>query len=308
MKTNSRFLFAAGIALAMAFTFGCFDNNDDDDPSSPSSPSGSEQSYSYCITAVGCLEGPFTTNTCNGQLSNNCPNGGNGSSSSVTGGSSFSDGGGSSFTYNGKTYSIVKIGYQTWMAENLNYNVSGSKCYGEDGQDLNGYTQVYTTLSPAEIEANCTKYGRLYDWATAMALPDNCNNNSCSSQISAKHRGICPNDWHIPNNVEWDALMTAVGGSSTAGTKLKTTSGWSDGGNGTDFYGFSALPGGYGKYNGTFSRIGTDGAWWSSSDEVSDDSLWEIAYILYLNQYEDAATKDIDGKSYLHSIRCIKDD
>jgi len=58
------------------------------------------------------------------------------------------------------------------MAENLNYNVSGSECYEDD--------------------PNCAKYGRLYNWATAMALPSDCNSKSCASQISEKHKGICP--------------------------------------------------------------------------------------------------------------------
>jgi len=50
---------------------------------------GNETSYDYCITASGCLPGPFTASTCTGQLSNSCPNG----SSPSVGGSSSSGGG-----------------------------------------------------------------------------------------------------------------------------------------------------------------------------------------------------------------------
>jgi hypothetical protein len=99
----------------------------------------------------------------------------------------------------GKTYKTVNIGEQVWMAENLNYNASGSVCYNYD-------------------PSNCDKYGRLYNWATAKI--------------------VCPAGWHLPSDAEWDALMTAVGGSSIAGTKLKSRNGWNNNGNGTDESGF----------------------------------------------------------------------
>ena len=98
-------------------------------------------------------------------------------------------------TRNNKTYKAVAIGTQTWMAENLNYDTSDSKCYNND-------------------PANCEIYGRLYNWSTAST--------------------VCPTGWHIPSDAEWDVLITAVGGSSTAGTKLKVASGWSNNCNGTD--------------------------------------------------------------------------
>ena len=133
----------------------------------------------------------------------------------------------------------VAIGEQTWMGKNLDVAAEGSKCYDDDPE-------------------NCEKYGRLYDWATAMALDPSCNSVSCAGQVQAKHRGLCPAGWHIPTDADWDALMTAVGGSSTAGTKLKSASGWGSGGVvGTDEYNFSALPGGYGYSSGNFYDAGS---------------------------------------------------
>jgi len=93
----------------------------------------------------------------------------------------------------------VKIGDQVWMKENLNCNVGGSKCYGEGGEIYDSEINQYFTISNSEIQANCDKYGRLYDWVTAMALPDSCIYSSCHSQIKQKHRGICPSGWHIPS-------------------------------------------------------------------------------------------------------------
>jgi uncharacterized protein (TIGR02145 family) len=114
-----------------------------------------------------------------------------------------------------KKYSTVKIGEQTWMAENLNYSAKG-KCYDDK-------------------PANCTKYGRLYDWVTAMALPSSCdnkNNKPCAEKVKAKHAGICPKGWHIPSNEEWDKLIDYVendkGCTGCAGKFLKSKEGWND--------------------------------------------------------------------------------
>ena len=127
----------------------------------------------------------------------------------------------------GKKYKTVKIGEQTWMAENLNFNASGSVCYDNE-------------------PANCEKYGRLYNWNVAMSA--------------------CPSGWHLPNDAEWNALERAVGGSSVAGTHLKAKNGWNQNGYGLDTYGFAALPGGYGYSNGNFGYVGDIGFWWSATE------------------------------------------
>ena len=176
-------------------------------------------------------------------------------------------------------FRTVTIGTQTWMAENLNCNVGGSKCYD-----------------------NCAKYGRLYDWSTAMALPASCNSGDCSSQIQSKHRGICPAGWHIPSDVEWDVLVKFAGGSSTAGTKLKATSGWYDDENGTDDYGFSALPGGYGNSGGSFNDVGYNGNWWSSTEGSAFS-----AYSRNMYNYNSKVRRYDGLKSYLYSVRCLQD-
>jgi len=67
----------------------------------------------------------------------------------------------------GKVYKTVKIGELVWFAENLNYEAKGSRCYGEGGKVDRRF---HNTLLPAEIQANCDKYGRLYDWYMAMKV------------------------------------------------------------------------------------------------------------------------------------------
>jgi uncharacterized protein (TIGR02145 family) len=163
----------------------------------------------------------------------------------------------------GKKYKAVKIGRQTWMAENLNYVASGSKCY----ENNSGY---------------CAKYGRLYDWNTAMRA--------------------CPYGWHLPSNAEWDVLMAAVDGKETAGKKLKAKSGWYGNGNGTDEFGFSALPGGFGYSVGSFNNVGYNGDWWSASENGSDG-----AYGRYMDYDGDRAIWDDFSKNYLFSVRCVQD-
>jgi uncharacterized protein (TIGR02145 family) len=169
------------------------------------------------------------------------------------------------------------------MAENLNYNASGSKCG-------NG-----SSLSDANT-ATCDAYGRLYHWSTAM------NNSASSSATPSGVRGVCPEGWHIPSDSEWDVLMTAVGGSSTAGTKLKATSGWNSNGNGTDDFGFAALPGGYGGSGGGFIDAGNYGGWWSSTEDYAGYAYYRYMYYYY----EDVRRYNIN-KTDLHSVRCLQD-
>jgi uncharacterized protein (TIGR02145 family) len=206
-------------------------------------------------------------------------NSGGGSSSSSSG------------TVGGRT---VTIGDQTWMAENLNYDVIGSKCYYDS-------------------DTFCSVFGRLYDWAMAMDLPSSCNSSSCASQIQPKHRGICPDGWHIPSIAEWDKLLRYVDGTSgtdspyinregTAAKKLKATNRWLGNGNGTDDYGFAALPGGYG-YSLGFSDAGYEGFWWTTDENDNSNAYFQRMY-----DDRDYSYGMDNDKSLLHSVRCIKDD
>jgi len=190
----------------------------------------------------------------------------------------------------GKTYRTVKIGEQVWMAENLAFNAKGSKCYGEGAIVVKkfgegGVPVATKTLSDKEIQKHCKKYGRLYKWKTAMKA--------------------CPKGWHLPSNKEWEALLRFVGGDEIAGKKLKAKRGWSKSGNGTDEYGFSALPGGFQHPdNGFFFRAGLCGYWWSSyefSDEDGDNACGQGMC------QGDMVWYRYDEQSYLLSVRCIKD-
>jgi uncharacterized protein (TIGR02145 family) len=181
--------------------------------------------------------------------------------------------GGSTFTdaRDKKVYITVKIGDQTWMAQNLDYADKDSKCYDN-------------------FEDNCKKYGRLYSWATALKA--------------------CPVSWHLPSDIEWKKLMDFADDKNAinAAKKLKTISGWSDlkgnSSNGTEDYGFSALPGGYYRSNpGEFLGFMKEGRWWSSEDlDQVNDATYQSISQNSMGQY-------IQGKKTdLLSIRCVQGD
>jgi uncharacterized protein (TIGR02145 family) len=193
----------------------------------------------------------------------------------------------------GKAYETAVIGTQEWMAENLNYNVSGSKCYGE-GDRAEDYDGKIIILSESEIQANCDEYGRLYDWSTALT--------------------VCPSGWHLPSNDEWKTLVEYVG--IYAGTKLKAESGWyklsSTGAdrNGTDIYGFAALPGGFCCESSIFRRVGRSGYWWAADERINptNGNAGNSAYEWIIQGFETYVSKETELKSVgFLSVRCVKD-
>jgi len=151
-----------------------------------------------------------------------------------------------------KAYKTVKIGEQTWMAENLNYNAQNSKCYDNKN-------------------SNCAKYGRLYDWTQALEA--------------------CPAGWHLPSDDEWTKLENAVGGRHTAGKKLKSKTGWNNNGNGTDGNGFTALPGGS-YNGGFFTDIGNYGYWWSATERNARNAGYRyMIYLSEFVSWDDYSKK-----------------
>ena len=115
----------------------------------------------------------------------------------------------------------------------------------------------------------------------------------------------CPAGWKLPNNDDWDNLMTAVGGSSTAGTKLKSRTGWFTGSGyiaGTDDYGFSALPGGGRWLDGNFDYVGDFGHWWSASED--NESYADCRRMFFHHEYVPANTRN---KANGFSVRCVRD-
>jgi uncharacterized protein (TIGR02145 family)/uncharacterized repeat protein (TIGR02543 family) len=179
----------------------------------------------------------------------------------------------------GNVYHRVVIGNQVWMGENLNYYAIGSVCYDNRAD-------------------SCAKYGRMYNWSTAM------NDASSSSLSPSGVQGVCPAGWHIPSDAEWTTLTDYVGLASTTGTKLKSTSGWYNNGSGTDEYGWSALPGGVGICCTRFEDVGRYGLWWSATAYATN---YNYAWYRYMYYNYEHVSRDYNRKSDLRSVRCVQD-
>jgi len=151
-----------------------------------------------------------------------------------------------------QTYRTVKLGDQTWLAHNLNYETDdGSWCYDDD-------------------PANCEIFGRLYDWEAAMAA--------------------CPDGWHLASDGEWSALIkyldpkadpSSITESSIAGGMLKATGTMEDGTGpwkspnegATDASGFSSEAGGARYEDGAYIVLGMHAIYWTSS-EYDANGVW----------------------------------
>jgi uncharacterized protein (TIGR02145 family) len=184
----------------------------------------------------------------------------------------------------------VTIGNQVWMAENLNVDKfrNGDPIPHAETQeewkkaDENGQPAwCYYDNDPANGE----KYGKLYNW---YAVND--------------PRGLAPEGWKIPSDEDWTRLTDFLGGYRIAGTKMKSTGGWKENGNGTNESGFSGLPGGRRKKVGTFYNIGEHGDWWSST-EATTSSAWHRA----LRYGTGDVHIDNDPKGKGLSVRCLRD-
>jgi uncharacterized protein (TIGR02145 family) len=177
----------------------------------------------------------------------------------------------------GQDYRTVVIGGQTWMAENLDYQTDNSWCYNDS-------------------DSYCEKYGRLYDWETAKT--------------------VCPEGWHLPSREEWNNLCQTVVGKKEAdgfgetywkgaGKKLKAKSGWNndrgENGNGTDDYGFSALPGGYYHDYGMFIDAGFGGKWWTTAEYDTAN-----AHNMTMGNWNGDVGESWNSKSYGFSVRCVQ--
>lgn len=201
-------------------------------------------------------------------------------------------------TYEGQVYNTRAIGLQCWLRENLN---AGIMVDGSQSQSDDGLTEKYCY---GNDPANCEDYGGLYQWNEAMAYSD-----------SAGTQGICPAGWHIPTDQDWKVLEGFADSyygypvpawdetgwrGHNVGKNLKFSYGWNSGGNGTDEFGFGALPDGM-LHAFAFSGLLDYGRWWTS-DEYSATYAWSRILHYSFDQSNRSGFLKTDG----YSVRCIK--
>jgi uncharacterized protein (TIGR02145 family) len=192
------------------------------------------------------------------------------------------------------TYKTVYIGTQQWMAENLKVSKYNDGTTIPIISDNNQWSQLTSGAWSYynNDAANNAKYGKLYNW---YALSPTTNGD----------KNVCPTRWHVPTDAEWTVLTDYLGGEIVAGGKLKevgTTSWNSPNTDATNTSLFSALPGGSRDGKGFYHNIGSDGYWWSSTENGSANIWDRILYNYVGNVYRNG-----DGKVAGLSVRCIKD-
>ncbi|MFK5854768.1 MAG: FISUMP domain-containing protein [Bacteroidota bacterium] len=198
---------------------------------------------------------------------------------------------------NSQSYTTVQIGTQCWMAENLNI---GTMINSSSAPTNNGTIEKYCYDNST---SNCDTYGGMYQW------------NEMMEYITTQGtQGICPTSWHLPTDDEWKTMEMQLGMTQTQadatgyrgtdeGEKMKSTSGWNNNGNGTNSSGFNALPGGSRTSFGTTANFGSNGFWWTSSED-SDTYALSRGLLSSLDQVR-RFNLGVAGDGI--SVRCLKD-
>lgn len=167
--------------------------------------------------------------------------------------------GGTITDIDGNTYDTIRIGDQTWMAQNMMVTkyfdgtpIANIKDADKWGLDSLGAYCDYN--NDASITA---RYGRLYNWH------------------AVKSDSICPEGWHVPTRNDWDDLKDFIAQDSvyvvtqnndSCAVALKSSFGWSDNANGDDYYHLRVLPSGCRTSDARFMDIGYFGHFWTPDE------------------------------------------
>ncbi len=184
----------------------------------------------------------------------------------------------------------IRIESQEWMVMNLDVSVFRNGDPIPEARSDDEWQKAGKQGNPAWCHydnkaENGSKYGKLYNWYAVTDI-----------------RGLAPAGWHVSGDAEWRNTTDFLGGEDAAGTRMKSSSGWTDDGNGTNDSGFSGLPAGCRDLNGKFGYIEKIGYWWTSTEKDSALAWYRCIdrspyYVYRTNYYKQNGL----------SVRCIRD-
>lgn len=187
--------------------------------------------------------------------------------------------------YDGKTYTIITIGEQVWLRENLNVGSMITSSAIEDDQQDNFIIEKYCYDNDP---ANCEKYGGLYQWDEVMMY-----------QKIEGSKGICPEGFHIPTFAEFEILSNFVNNEAKYLVDTNENSALYEP---TNIHNFDGLFGGYRGTNGKFYDLGLGGYYFSSSED-NEGYAFSLSLI---SSYPEIYLYG-RNKKYGICIKCIKD-
>jgi uncharacterized protein (TIGR02145 family) len=188
---------------------------------------------------------------------------------------------------------FVRIGNQEWQTKNLNVDRFRNGDLIQEARSKKEWVAAGENEVPVWCYydndlKNDKIYGKLYNW---FAVND--------------ARGLAPEGWHIPADYEWTTLTDYLGGKEMAGGKMKAieTIYWAEPNKGaTNYSGFSAFPGGYRDYNGSFYNISYNAFFWSTNENGSNHAWYLHLHNNIVNVYRKTFEKQVGA-----SVRCIRD-
>jgi uncharacterized protein (TIGR02145 family) len=191
------------------------------------------------------------------------------------------------FDADGNAYTSVVIGTQEWLSQNLK---TTKYCNGDplvtdlisiSWQSSSVGAWAYYNDDPTMNDT----FGKLYNF---YAVTDT--------------RGVCPCGWHVPTTIEWNTLADFLGGPTTSGGTLKSTTNWNTPNTGaTNASGFGAKGGGYRLSNGNYSQQNVYGYFWTKNTFGSEGVYRRL-------NFDTAAVQSLFySKRGGLSVRCLKD-
>ncbi len=198
---------------------------------------------------------------------------------------------GSMTDIDGNIYKTIKIGNQTWMAENLRVtkymNGDGIPNITDNDEWASLSTGAFCNYNNTTNLDTIATYGRLYNWY-ALADP----------------REIAPKGWRVPTNADWNELIELLGGDTIASNALKEAGDrhWADSYESTNSSGFTAIPSGWRDSSKNFTKIGYYCNYWAATETSSNAAAY-----LYLFFHDSKVWRGNNFKSNSYSLRLIKE-